>query len=59
MLALVRWLNLETTSVILGEMVTTSPRRKAFQNPHMVAVLSGPARRVISDQVTIVKELEE
>ena len=55
----IRWLNLETTSVVLGETVTASPRRSAFQNPHMVAVLSGPARRVISDQGAIVKEQEE
>ena len=30
---LIRWLNLETTSVVLGEMVTTMPGRSAFQNP--------------------------
>ena len=46
--ASVRQLNLETTSVDLGEMVTAPPRRDAFWNPHMVAVLSGPARRAIS-----------
>ena len=57
--ASIRWLNLETTSVVLGEKVTASHRRSAFQNPHMVAVLSGPARRTISDQGTIVKELEK
>ena len=56
--ALIRQLNLETTGVVLGETVTTLPGRSAFQNPHMVAVLSGPARRVISDQGAIVKELE-
>ena len=58
MTALIRQLHLETTGVILGETVTASPRRSAFWNPHMVAVLSGPARRVISDQGAIVKELE-
>ena len=56
--ALIRWLNLETTGVVLREMVTASPGRSAFWNPHMVAVLLGPARRAISDQGTIVKELE-
>ena len=56
---LIRQLNLETTSVDLGETVTALPGRGAFWNPHMVAVLSGPARRVISDQGAIVKELEE
>ena len=59
MTALVRWLNLETTGVIPGDAVTPSPGRSAFQNPHMAAVFSGqvPARRAISDQITIVKEL--
>ena len=57
---LIRQLNLETTGAILGDTVTALPRRSAFQNPHMAAVLSGPvpARRVISDQGTTVKELE-
>ena len=54
----IRQLNLETTGVVLRETVTALPERSAFQNPHMVAVLSGPARRVISDQGSIVKELE-
>ena len=58
MTASIRQLNLETTGVILGETVITLPGRTAFQNPHMEAVLSGPARRAISDQGTIVKELE-
>ena len=58
MTASIRELNLETIGVILREMVTTSPGRSAFQNPHMAGVLSEPARRVISDQGTIVKELE-
>ena len=57
--ALIRQLNLETTSVDLGELVTASPARGAFKNPYMVAVLSGPARRAISGQGAIVKELEE
>ena len=57
--ASIRQLNLETTSVDLGELVAASPRRGAFQNPHMAAVLPGPARRAISGQVAIVKELEE
>ena len=59
MTASIRQLNLETTSVDLGETVTALPGRGAFQNPHMAAVLSGPARRAISDQGAIVKELEE
>ena len=48
------------TGFILGDMVTALPRRSAFWNPHMAAVLSKPipARRVISDQGTTVKELE-
>ena len=56
---LIRQLNLETTSVDLRELVTALPGRGAFQNPHMLAVLSGLARRVISGQSAIVKELEE
>ena len=56
--ASIRQLNLETTSVVLGETVTASPGRSAFENPHMGAVLSGPAKRVISDQGAIVKELD-
>ena len=59
MTTLIRQLNLETTSVDLGETVTALPGRGAFLNPHMATVLSGPARRVISDQGAIVKELEE
>ena len=59
MTALIRQLNLETTGVVLREMVTALTRRSAFQNPCMPAVLSGPARRAISDQGAIVKELEE
>ena len=55
----IRQLNLEITGVDLGESVTALPGRAAFQNPHMAAVLSGPARRVISGQGVIVKELEE
>ena len=60
MTALIRHLNLETTGVILGEMVATSTRRSALKNPHIAPILSGPvpARRAISDQGTIVKELE-
>ena len=57
--ALIRQLNLGTTSVDLWESVTASPGRGAFWNPCMVAVFLGPARRVISSQGTIVKELEE
>ena len=59
MTTLIRWLIVETTGVVLGETVTALPSRSAFQNPLMVAVLSGPARRVISDQGAIVKDLEE
>ena len=56
----IRQLNLETTGVVLGDTVTALPGRSAFQNCHMAAVLTGPvpARRVISGQVAIVKELE-
>ena len=57
--ALIRQLNLETNGIDLGEKVTVLPGRDAFWNPGMVAVLLGPARRVISSQGTIVKELEE
>ena len=56
---LIRQLNLETASVDLGELLTALTGRGAFQNPHMVAVFLGPARRVISSQGTTVKELEE
>ena len=49
-----RQLNLETTGV--GNCLAW---KGSFQNPHMVAVLSGPARRAITGQGTIVKELEE
>ena len=58
--ASIRRLTLEMTSIILEGMVTTSPGRSAFQNPHMAAVLSRPvpARRTISNQGTTVKELE-
>ena len=55
----IRQLNLETTGVDLRESVATLPRRGAFRNPQMAAVLPGPARRAISSQGTIVKELEE
>ena len=60
MTALIRQLNLDTTGVVLRETVTASPRRSPFWNPHMAAILSRPvpARRVISDQGAIVKELE-
>ena len=56
---LIRQLNLETTGVDLRESVTAMPGSGAFKNPHMAAVLSGPARRAISGQGAIVKELEE
>ena len=57
---LIRRLNLEMTSVVLRDTVTPLPRRSAFQNPHMAAVLSRPvpARRAISNQGATVKELE-
>ena len=55
----IRQLNWETTAVGLREMVTAPPRRSAFWNPCIAAVLSGPARRAISGQGTIVRELEE
>ena len=57
--ASIRQLHLETTGVDLRESVTASPGRGAFQNPHMVAVLLGLARRVVSGQGAIVKELED
>ena len=57
--ASIRQLNLETTGVDLRETATASPRRGAFWNPHMADVLSGPARRMISGQGAIVKELQE
>ena len=57
--ASIRQLNLETAGVDLPELVTASPGRGAFWNPHMVAVFLGPARRAISGQGTTVKELEE
>ena len=52
--ALIRRLNLEMTGVTLGDTVTALPSGSAFQNPHMVAVLSG---RAISNQGATVKEL--
>ena len=42
--ALVRRLNLETTRVILGDMVTASAGGVAFWNPHMAAVLPRPVQ---------------
>ena len=56
---LIRQLNLETAGVDLRKLVTASPGKGAFHNPHMVAVFLGPARRVISSQGTTVKDLEE
>ena len=55
----IRSLNLEMTSVVLRDTVTTSARGVAFQNPCMVAVLSGhiQAREVISNHGATVKEL--
>ena len=57
--ASVRSLNLEMTSVVLRDMVTTSAGGGAFQNPHMAAVLPGPirARGAIINQDTTMKEL--
>ena len=57
---LIRRLNLEMTSALLGDMVTTLPGGSAFCNPHMAAVLPRPipARRAISNQGATVKELE-
>ena len=56
----VRSLNLETTGVVLGDMVTASARGVTFLNPHMAAVLPRPIpeRRAISNQGATVKELE-
>ena len=58
---LVRSLNLETTGVILGDMVTASAGGGAFWNPHVAAVLPGPIqeREAISNQGATVKELEK
>ena len=55
----VRSLNLETTSVVLGDTVAILVRRGTFQNPCMAAALSGPAqgRRVIINQGATLKEL--
>ena len=52
MRALMRSLDLETTGVILRDMVTASAGGGAFWNPHMAAVLQGPIRerRVINQQ---------
>ena len=55
----IQQLNLETANVDLRELVTASPERDAFWNPHMVAVFSGPTRRGISVQGTTVEEQEE
>ena len=57
--ASLRRLNLETTGVILGDMVTVSAGGVAFSNPHMVAVLPRPVqdRRAINNQDTTVEEL--
>ena len=49
----IRSLNLEMTSVILGDKVATSAGGGAFQNPRMAAVLSGVTR----SQGVIMKEL--
>ena len=56
---LMRIFNLDTTGVILRNMVTTLARGGAFQNPHMAAVLPGPIweSEVISNQGATVKEL--
>ena len=56
---LVKSLNLETTSVMLGDTVTASARGGAFWNPHMAAVLPGPIQEkaVISNQGATMKEL--
>ena len=55
--ALVRRLNLEATGVVLRDTVTTLTRGVTFQNPHMAAVLPGPAggsRQIVG---TIMEEL--
>ena len=57
--ASIQQLNLETANVDLRELVTASPGRDAFWNPHMAAVFLGPTRRVTSSQGATVKELEE
>ena len=58
--ASIRSLNLEMTSVILGDTLTASSEGSAFWNPHMAAVLSRPvqARGAISNQDSTVKELD-
>ena len=55
----IRQLNLESANNNLGESSTAPPGRDTFQNPCMVAVLSGSTRRAVSYQGTIVKDLEE
>ena len=57
--SLIRQLNLGTANDDLGESATALPGRDAFQNPNMMAVLSGPTRRAIRSQGATVKELEE
>ena len=55
----VRSLNLETTRVVLGDMVTTLAGGMAFWNPCMAAVLPRPIpeRRAISNQGATMTEL--
>ena len=57
--ALVRRLNLESTGVILGDMVTALAGGVAFWNPQMTEVLPGPIQggRQISSQGAIMEEL--
>ena len=43
----IRQLDLGTTDDDLGESVTASPGRHAYQNPHMAAVFSVQMRRAI------------
>ena len=56
---LIRQLNLETTGVDLGDLITASLGRGAIWNLCMVVDFLEPTRRVISSQGATVKELEE
>ena len=55
----IRQLNLGSGNNDLGESSTAPPGRDTFQNPCMVAVLSGSTRRAVSYQGATVKELKE
>ena len=54
-------LNLEATRVTLGDTVTASVGRVAFENPQMVAALPGPTkgRKVVGHQDATIEALAE